>query len=140
MRIKSLHIDHIMPTKGSEQAGAYDIYMPQAGYVRGEQPIRAPLGFAAEVPQGYVAILLPRSGVGSKIGLELNNSCGVIDADYRGEWVAYLKTKSGNGFMWDKGDRLLQFLLVPVLNVTLEACDELSSTQRGSTGFGASGQ
>lgn len=140
MRIKSLHIDHIMPTKGSEQAGAYDIYMPESGSVGGLWPTKVALGFAAEVPQGHVALLLPRSGVGTTYSVELNNTCGVIDADYRGEWCASLRTKDGMAYTWDKGARVLQFIIVPVLNVTLVACDELSNTQRNTGGFGSSGQ
>lgn len=48
MRIKSLHIGHIMPTKGTEQAGAFDIYMPEAGNVDALTTTMVPLGFSAE--------------------------------------------------------------------------------------------
>lgn len=129
-----------MPTKGTSSAAAFDIYMPEAGRVTGVTPIKVHLGFAAEVPEGYMALLLPRSSTGSKIGLELNNTCGVIDSDYRGEWVSYLRTKNGMPFTWEKHDRLLQFILVPVLNVTLEHTDTLSDTTRGVGGFGSSGK
>lgn len=140
MRIKSLHINHIMPTKGTEQAGAFDIYMPEAGKVTGVVPTMVALGFAAEVPAGNVALILPRSGVGVKTGLELNNTCGVIDSDYRGEWKAALRTKNGMPFSWEAGERMLQFLIIPVTSVTLEPVDELSDTSRGAGGFGSSGK
>lgn len=140
MRVKPLHINHIMPTKGTEQAGAFDIYMTEAGSIAELSYTTVNLGFAAEVPVGYVALLLPRSSAGARNGLELNNTCGVIDSDYRGEWKAVLKTKDGQDFSWKAGDRLLQFLLVPVLNVTLEHSDTLSSTDRGTGGFGSSGK
>lgn len=140
MRIKSLHINHIMPTKGTEQAGAFDIYMPEAGKVTGVVPTMVPLGFATEVPAGNVALILPRSGVGVKTGLELNNTCGVIDSDYRGEWKAALRTKNGMPFSWEAGERMLQFLIIPVTSVTLEPVDELSDTSRGAGGFGSSGK
>lgn len=139
MNIKPLHTGFIMPTKGSAQAGAFDIYMPTSGMVAGTADIVG-LGFAAAVPPGFVALLLPRSGSGSKFGLELNNTCGVIDSDYRGEWKAALKTKSGLPFIWDAGDRVLQFLLVPVANdVKLNQVEDLDTTARGSGGFGSSG-
>lgn len=140
MRVKALHQALIMPTKGSEYAGAYDLYMPEAGYVRGILPITVPLGFAAEVPSGYVALLLPRSSIGANYGLELNNTCGIVDSDYRGEWKVVLRTKDAAAFSWKAGDRLLQFLLVPVLSVDLELVEELSSTDRGTGGFGSSGK
>lgn len=128
-----------MPTKGSNQAGAYDLYMPTAGWA-GPNSSLVGLGFAAAVPAGHVALLLPRSSTGAKYGLELNNTCGVIDSDYRGEWKAALRTKSGNILTWEAGERLLQFLLVPVANLLLEKVDLLPATERGTGGFGSSGK
>lgn len=139
MRIQSLHTSFIMPTKGSDQAGAYDIYMPMAGFVNNIEQTFG-LGFAAEVPKGHVALLLPRSSSGAKHGLELNNTCGVIDSDYRGEWKAVIRTKNLLGYGWSAGDRVLQFLLVPVLNTALELVDSVSITARGEGGFGSSGR
>lgn len=138
MRIQSLHTNFIMPTKGSDQAGAHDIYMPEAGTANGTYNLVG-LGFSAAVPTGHVALLLPRSSTGAKFGLELNNSVGVIDSDYRGEWKASLRTKSSLPFNWDKGERVLQFLVVPVTQVTLELVDSLDATERGAGGFGSSG-
>lgn len=138
MNIQSLHTGFIMPTKGSEQAAAFDIYMPEPGYVDGGGKL-FPLGFAAEVPAGHVALLLPRSSSGAKFGLELNNTCGVIDPDYRGEWKACLKTKSHGVFSWATGDRVLQFLIVPVAQVTLSLVDSVNTTARGAGGFGSTG-
>jgi dUTP pyrophosphatase len=139
MNIKPLHSGFIMPTKGSDQAGAFDIYMPEDNMTASISKMVG-LGFAAAVPPGYVALLVPRSSVGAKFGLELNNTVGVIDSDYRGEWKAALKTKNGLVYSWKKGDRLLQFLLVPVAtDVKLVQVDDLDATGRGSGGFGSSG-
>jgi len=139
MRIKPMHSNFIMPIKSTDGAGAFDIYMPEAGSIDGAA-YSVNLGFSAEVPYGFVAIILPRSGVGAKFGVELNNSAGIIDSDYRGEWMAALRTKSGLEYSWNAGDRLLQFLIVPVANVSLELVDELDTTERGSGGFGSSGK
>mgnify|MGYP003585328610 CR=1 FL=1 len=141
MKFKQLHPDAILPTKGSEAAGGYDIYMPQMGSLNQYEKELFPLGFAAEVPPGYVAMILPRSGTGAKKGVELVNTCGVIDSDYRGEWMAMLILKKDHeSFIFDKGERLLQFVLVPALSVQPEWADELSDTSRGEGGFGSSGQ
>ena len=136
MQFKKLHPKFQLPTKGTEHAAGFDIYMPTPGYVT-DSPVKVPLGFAAAVPVGYAALILPRSGAGIK-GIELMNTCGVIDADYRGEWVAVLNTK-GDGLHWNAGDRLLQFVLVPIPNVTPELVEELDSTERESGGFGSTG-
>ena len=140
MRVKQLHPNFIMPTKGTQFAGAFDIYMPEEGYIEEGKVKKVKLGFAAEVPEGHVALILPRSGEGSKFGLELNNTCGVIDSDYRGEWIATLRTKSGIFHSWNAGQRCLQFLIVPVANVQLELAAELSDTERGAGGFGSTGK
>lgn len=138
MRITAIHPGFIMPLKGSIDSAALDVYMPTAGSINGESKLIG-LGFAAAVPKGYVALLLPRSSTGAKHGVELNNTCGVIDSDYRGEWKAALKTKSGATFNWEAGDRVIQFLIVPVLSVNLELVDSLDETLRGIGGFGSSG-
>lgn len=140
MRIKKLHPNFSMPSKGTKGAGAFDIFMPTDGSIVGNQTVKVGLGFAAEVPEGHVALLLPRSSSGSKYGLELNNSCGVIDSDYRGEWIANLRTKSGQHFSWETGERVLQFIIVPVANIELQLAETLDSTERGTGGFGSSGK
>lgn len=139
MRIKKIHPDFVLPAKSTERAGAFDIYMPISGCTS-SQLTKINLGFAGEVPENHVALILPRSGVGAKNGVELNNTCGVIDSDYRGEWIATLRTKSGEWFGWEAGDRLLQFLIVPVADVSLELVDELDTTKRGTGGFGSTGK
>jgi len=139
MRIESIHLGFIMPTKATDKAGAFDIYMPEAGTVDGISR-KTGLGFKAAVPAGHVGLLLPRSSTGAEFGLELNNTCGVIDSDYRGEWKAALRTKSGLSYSWKKGERVLQFLIVPIANVALELVDSLDETSRGEGGFGSTGR
>jgi dUTP pyrophosphatase len=137
MRIKPIHKAFIMPNKGSIAAGAFDIYMPEGG-IANETTQFVGLGFAAEVPPGHLAIMVPRSSA-AKTGLELVNTVGYIDSDYRGEWKAALRSKTGQPIFWGAGDRLLQFAIVPIAAVTLELADELDDTERGAGGFGSSG-
>jgi dUTP pyrophosphatase len=138
MRIKPLHHNFVMPNRSTDKAGAFDIYMPEAGAVSGHGAKMIGLGFAAEVPENHVAIILPRSGVGAKYGIELNNTAGVIDSDYRGEWKVAVKTKSGSSHRWDAEDRLFQVLVIPGPEIKLELTDELSETSRIG-GFGSTG-
>lgn len=137
MEITAIHPNFIMPVKGTEKAGAFDVYMPEIGTANGITQFVG-LGFAAAVPEGHVALLLPRSSA-AKSGLELANTCGVIDSDYRGEWKAALRSKSGLPISWNAGDRLLQFLVVPVAQVTLTQVARLNDTVRGAGGFGSTG-
>lgn len=138
MQIKPLHTGFIMPTKGTAQSGAIDLYMPEDGIASRVSQLFG-LGFAAAVPPGHVALLVPRSSTGAKHGLELNNTCGVIDEDYRGEWKAALRTKSGLPFRWKAGERVIQALIVPVTSVQLEQVDELPASDRQG-GFGSTGK
>lgn len=142
MKLKPLHPNFKLPMKGSIGAGGIDIFMPEDGTITyGEaRAVKVPLGFSAEVPEGFVALLLPRSGKGANHGLELNNTCGVIDSDYRGEWVAALRVKNpGETLHWKAGDALIQMILVPCMDANIRIVDDLSSTARGTGGFGSTG-
>lgn len=142
MNIKPLHANFQQPTKGTDGAGAYDLYMPEEGCVYKDEPegVMVGLGFSAAVPKGHVALLLPRSGAGAKFGVALNNTAGVIDSDYRGEWMVSIRLHNEKPFKWNAGDRLIQMLIVPVADVSLNLVDELDDTSRGAGGFGSSGK
>lgn len=145
MQFKKLHENFQLPTKGSDAAGGYDLYMPEAGIIRERTIWASPahkligLGFAAAVPEGYVALILPRSGAGAKHGLQLRNTCGVIDSDYRGEWMVAVSQREGQEFSWSAGERLFQYILVPAGQFDPELVEELPTTQRGEGGFGSTG-
>ena len=142
MNIKPMHEGFKTPTRATDLAGGYDIYMPTSGsvFARSSYGLAVPLGFAASVPKNHVALLLPRSSAGCKKGLSLNNTVGVIDADYRGEWIANLRVHNIDRVEWDAGERLLQFLIVPVWTPELNVVDNLDETDRGTGGFGSTGK
>lgn len=142
MQIQPLHPDFRMPEYGSTDAAAFDLFMPAAGSCHDDHVTCVALGFKAAVPAGHVALLVPRSGVGFKHGVELNNTVGVIDADYRGEWFAALRLKpcKGHHLQWEAGDRLLQVMIVPVTRVILDRVSELSVTDRNEGGLGSTGK
>jgi len=142
MNFKPLHEGFKCPTRGTDKSGGFDIYMPEGGYVtaRGHEGIKIKLGFAAAVPEGHVALIVPRSGKGVKHGLALNNTVGVIDADYRGEWMVSIRVHDADNFQWEAGERLFQFLVVPVNLVEPKVVEDLDETERGSGGWGSTGQ
>jgi len=139
MNIEPRHPNFKVPTKGTELAGGYDLYAPEDGELKHDTDVglMVPLGFAAEIPVGYVGLILPRSGKGAKQGLSLNNTCGVIDPDFRGEWMACLRIRNHAPFKWEAGEAILQLLIVPVLSVEFNIVDKLSDTARGEGGFGS---
>ena len=142
MKVKPLVKDFIRPEYKTESAGGMDIYFQEdVTLVVGKDNV-VNLGFAAEVPEGHVALLVPRSGAGIK-GIGLRNTVGVIDSDYRGEWIAHIvideqgDNVAGKEIVFKRGERAIQSLIVPVAVETIEVVDELSETARGAGGFGS---
>lgn len=95
-------------------------------------------GIAVEIPPGHVGLLFARSSL-SKKDLFLTNGVGVIDSNYRGELKFRYKPTKENAEEYYVGDRVGQLLVVPCPNLELEEVTSLSETNRGSEGFGSSG-
>ena len=99
-----------------------------------------PIGIAVEIPMGYCGFVFPRSSLGSKFGITLPNSVGVIDSDYRGELCVPLINHGENDFTVREGDRIAQLVIMPVEPPAYEFSEELSFTERGVGGFGSTGK
>ena len=95
-------------------------------------------GIAVSIPKGYVGLITPRSGLGTK-GLVLGNLTGVIDSDYRGEIILQLWNRSDTTITINNLDRVAQMLIVPVVQPIIKVVDELDATERGDKGFGSTG-
>lgn len=137
--------EFIKPEYKTEYSAGMDIYLQEdATLVIGADNV-IHLGFAAEVPEGYAAILLPRSSAGMK-GISLRNTAGVIDSDYRGEWIAHIVVDQNQDnalldeWHYKRGDRIIQCLIVPVKKVDIELTESISVTARGDGGFGSTGK
>lgn len=139
MKIQLIHENAQLPARSTEHAAGFDLFMPTSGTIAAGQVSKVGLGFASEIPEGWVALLVPRSSVGFKRGLEVNNTVGIIDADYRGEWFAALRTKDGFPFEWQVGERLLQAVLVPRYMGVVEQVESVAVTDRGTGGLGSTG-
>lgn len=94
-------------------------------------------GICVEIPEGYVGLIYIRSSLGAKHGITLANSVGVIDCDYRGELMVFITNTSSVKHTIRPGDRFAQLVLTPCSQFPIEECDELSSTERGTGGFGS---
>ena len=129
----------LLPKVGSEDAAGMDFYQPEGVVIEPHQTQYVTLGLAMEIPKGFMLMLAPRSSM-SKTPLVIPNSFGVIDADYRGEIKGIFKNTSDDAFLIQKGDRLLQGILVPVGALNLLEVDELSETARGTGGIGSTGK
>lgn len=97
-------------------------------------------GVMVSVPVGAVGLLYARSGNALKHGIGLANGVGVIDSNYRGEIGAILTNSSKDDFVIKVGDRIAQFMVIPIPTLNLVECSSLSTTNRGGNGFGSSGK
>ncbi|MCW2133324.1 dUTP pyrophosphatase [Arthrobacter sp. VKM Ac-2550] len=102
--------------------------------------ILVPTGVAIALPQGYVALIHPRSGLAAKHGLTIVNAPGTVDAGYRGEIaVTLLNTDATETLTFKRGDRIAQMVIQRVEHAAFEHVDELPGSIRGAGGFGSTG-
>lgn len=99
-----------------------------------------PTGLFIELPEGYEAQIRPRSGLAIKHGITVINSPGTIDADYRGEIMIGLVNLSGESFTINHGERIAQMVIARYEQAEWLEVSELSSSDRGSGGFGHTGR
>jgi len=85
-------------------------------------------------------IILPRSGLGHKHGIVLGNLVGLIDSDYQGELMVSCWNRGNTPFTMEVGERMAQFVLVPVVQAAFEVVTDFTETERGAGGFGHSGR
>lgn len=88
----------------------------------------------------FAGLILPRSGLGHKHGIVLGNLVGLIDSDYQGELMVSVWNRGKNSFRLEPGERLAQYVLVPVVQAEFEQVDEFVATERGAGGFGHTGK
>ena len=99
-----------------------------------------PLGFSIYIEDPALsALVIPRSGLGSKYGIVMGNLVGLIDSDYQGELKVPLWNRSTADFLVSTGDRIAQMNLVPIKQAKLRLVEDFSETNRGTKGFGSSG-
>jgi dUTP pyrophosphatase len=99
-----------------------------------------PTGLSIALPSGYEAQIRPRSGLASKHGVTVLNAPGTIDADYRGEIGVLLINHGDVPFSIRRGERIAQMVIASVTRAELISAEVLSSTDRGSGGFGSTGR
>jgi dUTP pyrophosphatase len=98
-----------------------------------------PTGLALSIPKNYEIQIRPRSGLAAKNQISVLNTPGTIDEDYRGEIKVILINLGEKKFKIEKGLRIAQMVLCPVIKAELEEVDVLDETKRGSGGFGSTG-
>ena len=139
--IKRLSKDAVLPKYETEGSSGLDLAAntdKQIKILPGKSEI-IPTGLAVAIPKNFEIQIRPRSGLAAKSQISVLNTPGTIDADYRGELKVILINLSDKVFVVEKGLRIAQMVLCPVVKVTLKEVTELENTERGSGGFGSTG-
>lgn len=136
LKVKRLHPEAKLPVYATEGASCFDLSTLRGGHV--DNAMTFPTGLAFEVPTGHVMLVFSRSGQGFNHDVRLANCVGVIDSDYRGEVKVKLTADRG-AFNVMQGDRIAQAMVLPIQQFAFEEVDELSSSERGTGGFGSTG-
>ena len=140
--VKKLKANAILPTYGSAEAAGADLYacLEEPVQIAPGKTCFIPTGVAMELPVGYVGLAFARSGLACKQDLAPANKVGVIDSDYRGEFMIALHNHGDVERTVNHGDRIAQLVLVPVFTPGFIEVDELNETNRGIGGFGSTGK
>jgi dUTP pyrophosphatase len=141
VKVKKLDERAIIPTYGTEFSAGADLYaLPgEAITIPAHTTVLIHTGLSMEIPEGYAGLIFARSGMATKRGLAPANKVGVIDSDYRGEFMVALHNHTDSEAVVEGGERVAQLSVVPFLKAEFELSDELSSTDRGAGGFGSTG-
>lgn len=127
------------PTRANRGDAGYDLHSSTAGQVTLEPGQRQlfPTGIALAIPEGYVGLIKPRSGLARKKGIDVLG--GVIDAGYRGDVGVILINTDSEPQVIAEGERIAQILFQPVMEVELLEVERIGGSERGTGGFGSSG-
>lgn len=137
--IKFLQLDPraTIPERKTEGAAGFDICAVHGGIVCVGAVTTFNTGIAMQIPDGYVGLIKPRSGLAAKYGVD--TMAGVIDMDFRGEVRVMLTShQRGATLEVNPGDRIAQLVVVPFMGQS-EVVDSLDDTKRGIAGFGSTG-
>ena len=139
VRIKKLHPAAVIPRYAKNSDAGLDLVAVSEKRNTEERCWEYGTGLAIEIPEGYVGLIFPRSSI-CKQDLLLTNHVGVIDSGYRGEIRFKFKELEHSGQRYYKNDKIGQLIIVPYPQITFEEVNELSTTERGTGGFGSTGR
>ena len=141
IQVKKLNPKAILPTYGSAEAAGADLYacIEENVTIQPGQTVMIPTGLSMELPRGYAGLIYARSGLACKRDLAPANKVGVIDSDYRGEFIVALHNHGSEVRTGSPGDRVAQLVITPVYTPGFKQVDTLSDTERSGGGFGSTG-
>ncbi len=128
-----------LPAYATSGAAGMDVVSAEEATIAPGARHAVATGLALAIPQGFEIQVRPRSGLALKHGITVPNTPGTIDSDYRGELKVILINLGDEPFAIQRGDRVAQLVLAPVVQAAWDEVAELDSTTRGEGGFGSTG-
>ena len=142
IQVKKMKDNVIMPTYGSDEAAGADLYacLDASVTILPGQSVFIPTGLSMQIPKGYAGLIYARSGLACKRGLAPANKVGVVDSDYRGEFMIVLHNHGQEPQIINHGERIAQLVITPVFTPGFVEVDNLANTNRAGGGFGSTGK
>lgn len=138
--VKCLVPDAVIPFKAHEDDAGFDLFATESFTIKSGETLVIPTGIAVQLPKNFEIQIRPRSGITSNTKLRVQ--LGTVDRGYRGELGIIIDniSQESKSYTINKGDKLAQFIVneLPIVNIIV--VDELSDGDRGTNGFGSTGQ
>lgn len=141
VKIKFLKENAKIPTRGSENAGGWDLYaaIDEPITIAPHTTEKIGTGISLALPNDTIGAIFARSGLATKKGLAPANKVGVCDSDYRGEYIVALHNHSDEPQTIEPEERIAQLIILPFYPIIFDKVEELTETERGDGGFGSTG-
>lgn len=142
VKVKRLRANAILPTYGSLEAAGADLYacLDADLQIAPGESCFVPTGLSMALPKNCAGLIYARSGLACKRGLAPANKVGVVDSDYRGEFMVVLHNHGQQVQTIAHGERIAQLVITPIITPVYEETDALDETERSAGGFGSTGK
>lgn len=137
LQIKKLREDAILPAFARKGDAGFDLVSCETVELQPGERKTVPTGVSIAIPEHHVGFIMDRGGVALNKGLHC--MAGVVDSNYRGEWKIVMVNLNKEATIVEKGTRIAQGLIVPLLPFSITEVKELDETERGGRGFSSSG-
>jgi dUTP pyrophosphatase len=142
VKVPLRRLDRELPVPRHAHPGdaGIDLYAREAATLAPGERRLVPTGIAVAIPEGFVGLVAPRSGLAIRSGVGIVNTPGIVDSGYRGELLVALINHGSAPVDIARGDRIAQLVVVAVSAIEFEEVDALDETGRGEGGFGSTGK
>lgn len=139
LKVKRISPDAIMPKYIHGTDSGMDVFSVEDKIIHPSETCLIKTGLKIELPPNTEAQIRPKSGIALKNSVTVLNTPGTIDEGYTGEICIILINHGNSPYKVNKGEKIAQMVIMPVIRVTLEEVDEIGDTSRGEGGFGSTG-